>query len=411
MKNLKVISLLLLLFPVLLISQPRKVQVGADLLFSENPDLIQGRHIGLITNHTGRLSDGTHIIEKLLATKSTELKVIFGPEHGVMGNAPDGKSINDSSLAAADIPIYSLYGKVRKPTPEMLKGVDLLIFDIQDIGARYYTYISTMYYCLEAAAENNIPILILDRPNPIGGIRIEGPLRTDEFKSFVAIAPIPIVHGMTIGELAAMFNDEGMLTSGKKADLKVVRMKNWQRGYLYDDCGIPWVKPSPNMPTLETALLYPGLCLIEGVNISEGRGTYKPFLQIGAPFINGEELSNKLNSLHFEGISASPVQFTPVPIDTMSKYPKYQDKTCYGVEFHVADEHFNSLKYGIHVLSVIKELYPDKFEFRRNWIDKLYGSTLLRDELNGDNNPEAVFKTWQKDLENFKQIRNKYLLY
>ncbi len=410
MKN-YILILYFVFFSVTIFAQDSGVSVGADRIFSDKSELIEGKSIGLITNHTGRLSDGTHLIEKFLAYDSANLKVLFGPEHGIVGNAPDGKSISDSSLASTGIPIYSLYGDVRKPTPEMLEGVDLLIFDIQDIGSRYYTYISTMYHCMEAAAENDIPMLILDRPNPIGGIQVEGPLRTEKFKSFVAIAPVPIVHGMTVGELATLFNEEGFITSDKKADLTVAKMKNWKREYLYDDCGIPWVKPSPNMPTLETALLYPGLCLLEGVNISEGRGTYKPFIQIGAPFIDSDELINELKKSPVSGIEFSPAEFTPVSIDTMSKYPKYLDEKCYGVEFKIVDENFNSLRFGIYLLSSLKDLYPDNFEFRRNWIDKLYGSTALKEELKGSNNPETVFNSWQNDLTNFINIRNKYLLY
>lgn len=411
MINLKIIVYAFIISAFSLVAQTQKVIVGADVLFSDSLGLINNKNIGLVTNHTGRLSDGTHLIEKFIESDLLELKAIFGPEHGILGNAPDGKSINDSSLAATGIPIYSLYGKVRKPTVEMLKGVDILIFDIQDIGSRYYTYISTMYYCLEAAAENNIPILVLDRPNPIGGLHVDGPLRAEEYKSFVAIAPIPIVHGMTVGELAILFNNEGFLTSGEKAELHVVKMKNWEREYLYNDCGITWIKPSPNMPNLDAAILYPGLCLLEGVNISEGRGTYKPFMQIGAPYIKSDILIDKLDELNFEGIAYSPVEFIPVSIDTMSKYPKYQDKKCFGIEFKIKDDSFNSLRFGIYLISLLKSLYPNDFDFRRDWVDKLYGSENLKDELNSTNNPHNIFKSWETDLDLFKNIREKYLLY
>ena len=410
MKTLTTFTFLILIFTGIS-AQTHKVSVGADLLISENFELIKQKNIGLVTNHTGRLSDGTHLIQKLLETDSTNLKALFGPEHGILGNAPDGNSITDSTLEASNIPIYSLYGKIRKPTEEMMKDIDVLIFDIQDVGTRFYTYISTMYYCIEAAADNNIPIIILDRPNPIGAILVEGPVTEPGRESFVGIAPIPIVHGMTIGELALLFSKEKMINSGNDANVIVIKMKNWQREYYYEDCGINWIKPSPNMPDIETAKIYPGMCLIEGTNISEGRGTFKPFLQIGAPFINGENLAAELNKLDIEGIKILPTEYTPISIDTMSTSPKYLDQLCSGVSFEITSKNFNALRFGIVLISIIHNLYPDEFKFRSASIDRLYGSDKFRLAVENGESPEVIFNSWEKDLANFKNLRRKYLLY
>ena len=265
---------------------------GADILISDSLNLIKGKGIGIVTNHTAVLSNGTHLVDSLFNIKNINIVALFGPEHGIRGDAPDGLTITDGKDSKTGIPVYSLYGKIRKPTKEMLKGVDVLIFDIQDIGARFYTFISTMYYTLEAAAENNIPVIILDRPNPIGGLKVSGNIREEEFKSFVGIAPIPIMHGMTVGELAILFNEQHYLENNLHANLTVIKIKNWQREQLFNQTGLKWINPSPNMINLDEAMIYPGLCLLEGTNISEGRGTQKPFLTFGAPYINSNQLIN-----------------------------------------------------------------------------------------------------------------------
>jgi uncharacterized protein YbbC (DUF1343 family) len=405
----KYLIIILLLTYISAFSQ--QVKMGSDILFTDSVSILDNKSIGIISNHTGILSDGRHIIDALIDYQRAELKAIFGPEHGIKGNAPDGASITDDKLN--NVPVYSLYGKIRKPTSEMLEGIDLLIFDIQDIGARYYTYISTLYNCIEASAEFDIPIIVLDRPNPIGGLRVDGPLIEDEFKSFVATAKIPIVHGLTIAELAIFFNDEFIGNSSfGKADLKVIKMLNWERDYFYSDCGLKWIKPSPNIPDLKTAVLYPGLCLIEGTNISEGRGTYKPFKQIGAPYINSTKLLNEIKLLDYESIDIDTVSFRPQSIDTMSKYPKYKDELCFGIKIIVNDmKNFESLRFGIELIAIIKKLHPEKFKFRKNWIDKLYGSEKLKYALENSLNPLTLYDSWEKDLNSFRNIRKKYLLY
>ncbi len=419
----KLNSLFILLFALIFVACGTKtdsqdikkvpaVKTGADLLLSENYDLIKNKNIAIVTNHTAVLSNGTHIVDTLFARKDLNIVALFGPEHGIRGDAPDGMKIEDGKDYKTGLPVFSLYGKIRKPTKEMLKDVDVLIFDIQDIGARFYTFISTMYNIIESAAENNIPLIILDRPNPINGVYIDGPLREEEFKSFVAIAPIPVVHGMTVGELANIFNEEKMITSENKANITVIKMKNWERSYFYDECGLDFVKPSPNIPNLDAAIIYPGICLLEGTNISEGRGTYSPFLQIGAPYIKSDELIAKLNSYGISGVKVSPISYTPNAIPNMSMYPKYKDEECHGIKIEITDRNkLNSLKFGVKLVAAIHALYPDYFEYRRNWLDKLYGSEALKNMINDGKSPNEIFESWKTDLSEFSKLRKKYLLY
>ncbi len=389
-----------------------KVISGADLLISENLDIIKGKNLGIVTNHTAVLASGIHLVDSLVNIPQVKVTALFGPEHGIRGDAPDGLKVSDGKDSKTGIPVYSLYGKINKPTPEMLKDVDVLIFDIQDIGARFYTFISTMYYTIQAAAENNIPVIILDRPNPIGGIKVGGPNRIDSFKSFVGIAPIPIMHGMTVGELATMFNEEGYLENNVKANLKVIKVKNWDREQLFNQTGLKWINPSPNMINLEAAAIYPGLCLLEGTNISEGRGTYKPFLTFGAPYIDSEKLIKNLESYKIPGIKFVPAKYTPVEIPNMASKPKYAELECNGVELIIdVKADFDPVKFGVIVIYEIHKLFPDKFEFRKKSIDRLYGSTTFSEYITNNNTPDEIFSTWQNDLSNFIKIRNKYLLY
>ncbi len=393
-------------------AQEVKVTVGADILVTDSLHLIQNKQLGIVTNHSAILSNGTHLVDTLVTLTDVKVTTLFGPEHGIRGNAPDGDSIKDGIDSKSGLPVYSLYGKNRKPTKEMLKDVDILIFDIQDIGARFYTYISTLYYTLIAAAENNIPIIVLDRPNPINGVLVDGPIRTEEYKSFVAIAPIPIQHGMTMGELATMFNDENWLDNGLKADLTVIKMDGWKREYFFDDCNLPWIAPSPNMPNLETALIYPGMCLLEGINVSEGRGTYSPFLTFGAPYISSDSLLTELEQFNNSGIELDTISFTPKSISNMSTYPKYKNVECFGIEVKVVNKKkLNALKFGIEVLYSIHKLYPNDFKFRKNWLDKLFGNKNLTKMLKNNSTPNEIFNTWSDELKNFKIIRKKYLLY
>lgn len=385
---------------------------GADILLSERINLIKGKKLGIVTNHSALLLSGQHLVDSLFHRKDLEVKALFGPEHGIRGDAPDGISVTNNNDTKTGLPVFSLYGKTNKPTKEMLNGIDVLVFDIQDVGARFYTFISTLFYTLQAGAENNIPVIVLDRPNPIGGIRTDGPIRKEELASFVGIAPIPIQYGMTIGELAEYFNGSGLLGKGLKADLNVVKMKNWKRSQFYDETGLEWVKPSPNIPDLETAEVYPGMCLIEGTNISEGRGTQSPFLTAGAPFINSLELINELKSKRVNGISIEAADFTPVEIKNMASKPKFENQLCHGVKIKITDRKaFSAVEFGVKLLCALKKLYPADFKFRENAFDRLSGDKTIREKIASGKGAARIISAWQKELKNFQKIRNQFLLY
>ena len=264
-----------------------KILTGADELVKNNIELLHNKNIGIITNQTGKLANGTLLVDSLINLNSVKLKVIFSPEHGFFIDKSNGKNVNNSTYR--NVKIISLYGKTKKITSKQLNNIDILIFDIQDIGARFYTYISTLFYAEEAAAKNGIKFIVLDRPNPLGGKYIAGPVLESEYSSFIGIAPLPIVHGMTIGELSKYFNDLIFNKIKKRANLTVIKMRNWKRERPVSFFKHKWTKTSPNIPDYETALIYPGTCFIEGTNVSEGRGTQSPFLLIGAPFINSSK--------------------------------------------------------------------------------------------------------------------------
>ncbi len=394
--------------------QPGRLPVltGADVLLSTEINKIKNLNIGIITNHSAVLSNGVHLVDSLNKTNGIRIKAIFTPEHGFRGNIPGGVVVDKSIDTATGIPLISLYGKVRKPTAESLKDIDLLIFDIQDIGARFYTYISTLFLSMQAAAENSVEFMILDRPNPIGGIKVDGPVIDDSLKSFVGIAPLPIMHGMTVGELGMFFNRPEILRTGQPAKLSVIKMKNWERSFYFDDCGIPWVKPSPNMVSVEAEIVYPGMCLLEATNVSEGRGTQTPFLTFGAPFINPEELILELNKFKIQGLTYSDTAFTPVPIAGMSNNPKYKNEKCYGLNLKVTDRKaFQPVKFGVILLSALHKLYPSKFKLKEKRLGKLFGKTYLAKMIYEGRNPGEIISLWKEELEKFKKERKKYLLY
>lgn len=392
--------------------QSNNLKVGADRLISDYLYLIKGKRIGLVTNESGVLSNGTPLIDSLVHIEGVKVTALFGPEHGIRGSAPAGEKVESSVDAKTGIPVYSLYGPNKKPSPEMLKNVDVLIYDIQDVGARFYTFISTLFYIVQAGAENHIPVIVLDRPNPINGINVEGPVRKKDQASFVGIAPIPIMHGMTVGELARLYAGEGYIGKGLKCDLKIIKMKNWNRKYYLDHYTLPWVKPSPNIAYLETAIVYPGTCLIEGTNVSEGRGTYHPFLTIGAPFINPDSLIVRLKSYGLKGVDVSPIEFTPVDIPGMVTNPKYKIEKCSGISIKITDRSkFKPVDLGIELVCALHSLYPSQFKFRDAGFDRLSGDKTVREKILEGKSPADIIKSWNKELNQFMKIRKKYLLY
>ncbi|MED3995735.1 DUF1343 domain-containing protein [Peribacillus frigoritolerans] len=380
----------------------QKVSPGIEVLLKEEKNVLSGKKVGLITNPTGIDSKLTSIVDLLHDDPDINLTALFGPEHGVRGDAQAGASVEYYIDEKTGLPVYSLYGKTKKPTPEMLKDVEVLVFDIQDVGTRYYTYIYTMAYAMEAAKENDIPFIVLDRPNPQGGESVDGPVLEPEFSSFVGLYPIPLKHGMTVGELATLFNKEFKIG----ADLKVIKMKGWKRDIDYDDTGLPFVLPSPNMPTVSTTFVYPATGLIEGTNVSEGRGTTKPFELIGAPYINGDELAGKLNALRLPGVKFRAASFTPT-------FSKHAGKLSHGVEIYITDrEEFKAVPTGLHIIKTIQDLYPGDFEFlAANNFNLLIGNGWIMSRIKEGSTVNEILKEYQVKQDAFKKVRKNYLLY
>lgn len=411
MRRLTTITLLLAYLLLNSCRHQAPVLSGLDRL-NEFHSLFKGKRVGLITNHTARDNRGRHAVDVFLSLPGTRLTTLFGPEHGIRGQADAGQKVVSSSDSSLHIPIYSLYGKTRKPTSEMLRQVDVLVFDIQDIGARFYTYIWTMALSMEAAAEQHKTFVVLDRPNPLNGVTVEGPLLKKKFSSFVGLFPIPVRHGMTVGELAKLFNEEGWLGNGLKADLKIIPMKNWKRSMWFDQTGLKFIKPSPNMPDLATATVYPGMCLLEGTNVSEGRGTQHPFVQFGAPWIDERELTAALNKLQLPGLRFTENIFTPQSIKSMSLHPKYKGRLCRGCKLQITDlNRLQAFRSGVKVVETIFKLYPDSLQWRERHFDRLCGTDAVRRAIISGRNVDSLNTVWAAQAKNFKKMRKKYLLY
>lgn len=388
-----------------------RVKIGAErLLEAEYLPLIKDKRLGLITNHTGVLPNGKHLVDLLYENPSVRLKILFGPEHGIRGQADTHVSNSTDSLTG--LPVISLYGKIRKPTPAMLEDIDVMIFDIQDVGARYYTYIRTMLLAMEAAAENGRSFIVLDRPNPITGEMVSGPIGK-MFSPVIGIDNLPVVHGMTVGELALMFNEERKKAGLPAADLHVIPMKNYSRKLWYDQTGLPWIKPSPNMLNLTTATFYPGTCLLEGTNVSEGRGTLQPFELIGAPWIKPKELIKKLESYRLPGIRFEITNYTPQQlVDGIKIYPpKFMGQEIPAVKMILTErDKFQPVTTGIYILHALKKLYPE-MEWKEGRLDGLLKTSEIRKALDAHKDPEEIIEGWENALDYFKNTRKKYLLY
>ena len=404
------VTLLVVSFSFRVFAQDR-VKTGDEVFVEKDLSLIKGNRVGIITNQSGTLQDGRHIADILAKLPDVKVVALFGPEHGIRGNAADGKPISNSVDAQTGIHVYSLFGKTYKPTPEMLKGIDVLIYDIQDVGVRFYTFISTLDLTLEAAAENHIKYIVLDRPDMLRSDMVDGPVLVDSLRSFVGIQPVPSVYGMTPGEFATMINDAHMLSGGVKADLRVIKMENYKRSMWYDQTGLKWMKPSPNLPDMNAVEVYPGMVLIEATNVSEGRGTDHPFETIGAPFINAERLASLMNAQHLAGVKFEPTDFTPHPYPWATK-PKYDGELCHGVKITVTDRNvFKPVEAGIYLVWAIKKVAPGKFKIRAASFDRRAGTSDVRLELAAGVSPKRIVSEWGKELRKFKRLRTKYLLY
>jgi uncharacterized protein YbbC (DUF1343 family) len=368
------------------------------VLAAEGFARLKGKRIGLLTNHTGRSRDGASTIDVLARAPGVTLVALFSPEHGIRGQLDE--KVDSSRDQATGLPIFSLYGDTRRPTEAMLAGIDTLVVDVQDIGARFYTYPATVAYVLEEAAKRKLAVVVLDRPNPIDGFDIEGSFQDAASIGFNGYMPMPIRHGLTIGELARLFNGEKTLG----ANLTVVPMRNWRREDWYEDTGLSWVNPSPNMRNMLAATVYPGIGAIEGTNLSVGRGTDTPFEQFGAPWIKGPELAAALNSRAVPGVRFYPVSFTPVA------GAKLGGQACQGVFIIVTDrERLRSVRLGLEVASALSRLYGPQFKLE----DASYmrGSQSAIARIRAGDDPAAIASSWAGDEAKWRLTRAKYLLY
>ena len=403
------------------------VKLGVEVLFEKHLELVRGKHVGLITNPTGLDSKLDSIIEIFRAHPDVKLTALYGPEHGVRGNAQAGEYVAFYFDEHFKLPVFSLYGQTHQPPADMLtnideymrtfdtkhegkqveagmiSSVDVMVFDLQDVGTRVYTYVATMAYAMQAAAEANLPFIVLDRPNPITGLAMEGPiLEYPEHSSFIGLYPIPLRHGMTAGELAQLFNEKFLK---KKCQLTVVPMEHWTRAEWFDETSLPWVLPSPNLPTLDAATVYPGQVILEGSNLSEGRGTTKPFEMFGAPWIDGLILAQKLNALKLPGVKFREVYFTPT-------FSKFSGQQCGGCQLHVTDRAaYQAIATSLNILTVIKQTYGDKLELHASYFDKVLGTATVRAALERGDSVVKIMAASQPGLAEFAKLRAPFLLY
>lgn len=376
----------------------RQTLTGIDVLVRDNFKRLKGRRVGLITNHTGVDRNGKRTVDLLHAAEGVELVALFSPEHGFAGQL-DHDGITDARDEATNLPIHSLYGETRKPTKEQLKGIDTLIFDIQDIGCRFYTYESTMAWAMEAAGEHGLKYVVLDRPNPIGGVAMEGPLADGGRESFVGCHTVPLRHGLTVGELAKMYRAERDV----KVDLEVIEAENWRRGDYWDATGLTWVNPSPNMRSLTEAVLYPGMGVWETTNVSVGRGTDTPFELIGAPWIDGQKLAASLNAAGLRGVRFIPIKFTP-------DNSKFKDQLCGGVNVAITNRNeFDSVAVGMEMAATLRKLYPEEWDYKA--ADRLLINKEVYDAIVRGASREEIEGLYQDDLKEFQERRQKFLLY
>jgi uncharacterized protein YbbC (DUF1343 family) len=388
-----------------------RVRLGIEVLLNDKISLTRRARVGAVVHPASVLSDLRHTADVLTESDDFRLSCLFGPQHGARGEKQDNMVESEFYRDPnTNLPVYSLYGKTRHPTEEMMRDLDVLLYDLQDSGARVYTFIHTMAYCMEACAAYSKHMIVLDRPNPINGSQVEGNLLNPEFRSFIGLYPIPMRHGMTIGEMALLINSE----FGIQCELSVVRMKGWRRSYWFDDTGLPWVQPSPNLPTLDSAVVYPGMVLLEGTHLSEGRGTTRPFELAGAPYIDSRNFAAYLNKLDLPGVWFRPAYFQPT-------FQKWAGTICGGIQIHVKDRaRFEPYLTGISIISAARALYPEKFEWRQPPYEYEYEKMPIEILCGGKEVPEMIEsgascdqirQSWQEDVSAFFRLRKPYLLY
>ncbi len=385
------------------------VILGSTRLLSSGQ--LDGRTVGVVCNPASVDGSLRHVADAVAAQPDVRLGAIFGPQHGFRANVQDNMiETGHAADGKRRVPVYSLYSETREPTASMLAGLDALVVDLQDVGARIYTFVYTMANCLEAGRRHGVPVIVCDRPNPIGGAAVEGPVLEPGYESFVGLFPIPMRHGMTIGELARLFNEH----FGIGADLRVVTMEGWTRGMYHDATGLPWVMPSPNMPTLDTAIVYPGMVLYEGTNLSEGRGTTRPFEISGAPWIDARELADRMNAGRLGGAWFRPGGFEPT-------FQKHARQPCGGCQIHVLDRRaFEPVLTGVALLAEYRRQDPQRFAWRqppyeyehaKMPIDILAGSDRLRRQIEADVPARDIAASWADEVQTFRKVREKFLMY
>jgi len=413
LKKIASAGIIFIAFISTIIAQSGKVKPGIEVLKDNNFEILKGKSVGLITNPTGTDSNLKSTIDILFEAGSLNLVALFGPEHGVRGNVEGGEKIGNYIDSKTGLPVFSLYGKTRKPTPEMLKGIDVLVYDIQDIGARSYTFISTMGLAMEAAAENNIEFVVLDRPNPLGGKRIEGNIIEDSLRSFIGKYPIPYVYGLTCGELAKFINGEGLLANGIKCKLTVVPMENWKREMTFKETGLLWIPTSPHIPTWETAFYYVATGVLGELrnSLSIGVGYTLPFKTIAAEWIDAEKFARGMNEKALEGVIFRPIHYTPY-------YAFGKGKHLHGIQIHITDyRKVNLLQIQFIAMEVLRKLYPGKNLFEMSTLnqqkafDKAIGSAYIRKELTKHSSFDKIRDYLNKDQEEFRNRAKKYFLY
>jgi uncharacterized protein YbbC (DUF1343 family) len=405
------LSLILALFSFSSI-QAQRIDTGLEILIRSKFEILKGKRVGLITNPTGVDRNLRSVIDLIFNAPGVNLVALYSPEHGIRGEFTAGEAVGSMADPSTRLPVYSLYGKTRKPTNEMLKGIEILVYDVQDIGSRSYTYISTLGLAMEAAAENNITFLVLDRPNPLGGIRMEGPVTQPGFISFVSQYPIPYIHGMTVGELATFLNEEKLLKDGIKCKLEVVKMNGWKRNMSFEDTGLPWVPSSPHIPEVHSPLFYPATGIVgELYVISIGVGYTLPFQLFATEWFNADSLAQNLNSLHLAGIIFRPVNYKPF-------YSVSQGKVVHGVQIHFTDVQKASLSLiQFYILQEAHKLWPEKNVFtlcdksRLDMFDKVCGTDKVRIEFSNTFSVDSIMGLWTNDIPAFRKKAEKYFLY